>query len=310
MNNSLDQTPVTLCKNCGSNIPEQSNFCPKCGQDTHSHKQPFRHFIMEALENTLHFDSKIIHTVRDLFIRPGQLTINFNSDKRARYVPPVRFYIFTSFIFFLVMSLTSSNSIGVPEPVIQIEEDSVLTKGELSTYITDEEMKMLKSGSLDNDRIVDSIIVSKGGEPGMMNRALLRILSNTANGKLKPKDYEDKIFKNISISLFFLMPIFGLLLMFIYRKSRMFYIEHLIFSLHLHTLFFILVLAVIPIDALFKIDLSPVVYLGMIVYLFFALRNVYRQSWPKTAAKTIIMICSYGVFVGISLLISTVISFM
>ncbi|TDE48409.1 DUF3667 domain-containing protein [Flavobacterium sp. GT3P67] len=59
---------------------------------------------METLESFTHFDTKFLNTLKDLILKPGLVTKNYNSNKRARYVPPIKMYVFITFLFLLIVS--------------------------------------------------------------------------------------------------------------------------------------------------------------------------------------------------------------
>lgn len=95
-----------------------------------------------------------------------------------------------------------------------------------------------------------------------------------------------------------LLPIFAALLALIYRRSRRLYVEHLIFSLHIHTLVFV-VLAVallVPWDWF-----TLVIWAGLHVYLFLALRRVYEQGPGKTLLKLVLLLSAYNVVLAIAM---------
>jgi hypothetical protein len=58
----------------------------------------FTHFFYDIT----HFDSHFFTTVRDLFFKPGFLSKEYINGRRASYLHPVRMYVFTSAIFFLL----------------------------------------------------------------------------------------------------------------------------------------------------------------------------------------------------------------
>ncbi|MBP6391160.1 MAG: DUF3667 domain-containing protein [Flavobacteriales bacterium] len=93
------------CPNCGTDLRKEFEFCPQCGQENHDLRVPFKTFLYEFVENITHFDTKLWNTLKVLFTKPGQLTKDFVEGKRARYVHPARFYVFVSFIFFLLLSV-------------------------------------------------------------------------------------------------------------------------------------------------------------------------------------------------------------
>jgi hypothetical protein len=86
------------------------HFCPKCGQKNDEIKVPIAHLLEELVESIWHFDSKFWSTLIAIVTRPGRITADFLDGKRAKYVPPIRLYIFTAFIFFFVLSLVTEEA--------------------------------------------------------------------------------------------------------------------------------------------------------------------------------------------------------
>jgi len=99
------------CLNCTTSLRPEDNYCPNCGQENKTHKIPVSHIVLETFEDFFHFDSKLWNTVKTTFTRPGKITIDYLEGKRARYVPPVKLYIFISFIFFLLLGKLSDHAI-------------------------------------------------------------------------------------------------------------------------------------------------------------------------------------------------------
>jgi hypothetical protein len=62
--------------------------------------------LSEALEHIVSFDSRVLRTLRALFLEPGELSRAFHQGYTQRYVPAVRLYFFVSLIFFLTLSAT------------------------------------------------------------------------------------------------------------------------------------------------------------------------------------------------------------
>lgn len=107
------------------------------------------------------------------------------------------------------------------------------------------------------------------------------------------------ILKYLSWTFFFLLPVFALILKLFYIRRNQFYIRHLIFSVHLHSYLFLILVVIISLKLIF---LSGIVWIGSIlaisfpVYLIVALRKFYGQSLTKTFFK----------FLGISVIYNTV----
>lgn len=87
------------------------NFCVYCGQKNHTHKLPFKHFLIETLESLTHFDIKLLNTLNDLVLKPGLATKNYNANKRAQYVSPMKMHVLTTFIFLLIVSFLFNQNI-------------------------------------------------------------------------------------------------------------------------------------------------------------------------------------------------------
>jgi len=273
------------CPNCGYTLEATNNYCPNCGQENHDLNVPVKHLIAEFFEGTLHFDTKVWHTLKLLILKPGLLTEKFNIGQRASYVPPFRLYVFVSLVFFFVLAITTKTNKQEPTtdqpgkttqtilPGVSIGAtipDSLLTSTDTAQVIADslaqqdEDMKALQATFGDSDF----------GEEFVLK--FNRFLS-------KDQEATQKLLKNTSFMMFLLMPFFALLLYLYYRKLRRNYVEHLMFSIHLHTFFFILLIVAMLLGKLLPtIDFGNIIVVIMLLYLFLALRQVYKRSIVKT----------------------------
>jgi len=88
------------CLNCGATV--MGRFCHICGQENIVPKEGFGKLVIHFFYDITHFDSKFFDTARYLFFKPGFLSKEYLRGRRASYLNPVRMYVFTSAIFFLV----------------------------------------------------------------------------------------------------------------------------------------------------------------------------------------------------------------
>ncbi len=88
------------CLNCGAPVP--GRFCSNCGQENIEPKQTVLHLVNHFFSDVTHFDGKFFVTVKDLFRKPGFLSSEYVKGKRISYLDPIRMYIFTSAVFFLI----------------------------------------------------------------------------------------------------------------------------------------------------------------------------------------------------------------
>lgn len=108
---ALHATKQAACANCDyAFVPgEPDEFCPHCGQQNHAVEIGFGHVAEEFLEGIFHFDGKVFSTAKLLLFRPGELTRRFLAGHRVPYVPPIRLYVFISFVFFLLLGTQLGN---------------------------------------------------------------------------------------------------------------------------------------------------------------------------------------------------------
>ncbi|MFD2246863.1 DUF3667 domain-containing protein [Pontibacter ruber] len=280
---------LTQCPNCGYTFDDTNNYCPNCGQENHDLNVPVKHLIAEFLEGTLHFDTKVWKTLKYLILKPGLLSEKFNIGQRASYVPPFRLYVFVSLIFFFVLALTTKSTVQLQstkgdKPVaalpgmtinanladsLALAADSAKLEKLEEVAAAAEEMKALKTNIIQDERA--TLVAEK----------FSKFISNSEGSK-------QKLLKNISFMMFLLMPFFAWLLNLFYRKQGRNYVEHLMFSIHLHTFYFILlIISMLAGHYLPVPDLSGVVIGIMILYLFLALHRVYKQSYVRTLLRLI-----------------------
>lgn len=88
------------CLNCGTIV--QGKYCHACGQENVVPKESFWHMVTHFSYDITHFDSKFFTTLKDLLFKPGFLSKEYMAGRRASYLHPVKMYVFTSAIFFLL----------------------------------------------------------------------------------------------------------------------------------------------------------------------------------------------------------------
>jgi hypothetical protein len=123
-------------------------------------------------------------------------------------------------------------------------------------------------------------------------------------------------------TMFVLMPIFALLLKIFYFFKRRLYVEHLIVVLHSHAFLFLSLLLGTLIDMLadWLKPFAPwlpaplgwinvALWLWAPIYLLIMQKRVYRQGWPMTVVKYLLIGWCYVVLLSFALVIAGVLSF-
>ncbi|MEO6610530.1 MAG: DUF3667 domain-containing protein [Chitinophagaceae bacterium] len=88
------------CLNCGTIV--EGRYCQHCGQENVVPKETFWHMVTHFFYDITHFDSNFFHTIHHLILKPGFLSKEYTAGRRTSYLHPVRMYVFTSAIFFLL----------------------------------------------------------------------------------------------------------------------------------------------------------------------------------------------------------------
>jgi hypothetical protein len=115
--------------------------------------------------------------------------------------------------------------------------------------------------------------------------------------------------------MFFLLPMFALMLKITFYKNKKFYVEHLIYTFHLHCFLFLFLTIVmllklaIP-DRFDNIEdtLETISVLAILLYLFWSLKVVYRRSAFRTITKMIGLLFSYILVFGVSFVLLVIIT--
>ena len=92
------------CLNCGALLT--GPYCHECGQHAHVHRT-LSAFFHDFAHGVLHFEGKIWRTLPMLAWRPGELTRRYIDGQRARFVSPIALFLFSVFLMFGAIGLTS-----------------------------------------------------------------------------------------------------------------------------------------------------------------------------------------------------------
>jgi len=118
---------------------------------------------------------------------------------------------------------------------------------------------------------------------------------------------EEEVKKYQPKQYFLLMPLLALFIMINFRKNRIYYIDHLVFTIHGMTAYFIVSIITKPIEKyIFGIDsyisqlMEFVVFIGIVWYLYSGLKLFYQRSRAVTIRKTIAVMLMYSITFYIS----------
>lgn len=286
------------CLNCNAIV--QGRFCGICGQENLEIKQSLGEIIRHFFEDITHFDGKFFASLRLLMFKPGLLSTEYRIGKRAKYLNPVRMYIFTSFVFFLILFTFKSpeeefDKLETSGPIIRfddIEPNDSSTNGQNKVPIEKETLAQYKSKQ-DTAREKDNTIVR------FFKEKQIEVEEKYAgNNKEMSKDFLSRFLHSLPQFLFVSLPFIALLLLILYSRRKQYnYVNHAIFIIHYYIFIFIIILFVVGIKKLGNITDWPVfdwinkaLLLYGTYYLYRAMLNYYQQGKGKTFLKFFLLL--------------------
>jgi hypothetical protein len=289
-----------LCLNCGTYMRSTDQFCPNCGQKrTEHHDTSVGHMIRESFLDYFHVDSALKNSLTPLLLKPGYLTEEYLRGKRAMYVQPFKMFLVISLVYFLFGSIEMPELLNPKKSKPNNKESYLGTKSQM------ESPNELKFSVKDEALLLDPPdtmrkFISKFGlnvyvrykypDAGPVERYLLK---KAIKINLSEKSFSDVLRQNASKLIFFLLPVAALLFRFLNYKKRRYYFDHLIFSIHFHTVVFLLFILFHFLAILYEVPM--LIQIGVIlVYLFLAMRRFYGQSYLASTGKLFLFLLMYG----------------
>lgn len=271
------------CLNCNSIV--QGRYCHNCGQENIEPKETVWHLVSHFFQDITHFDGKFFSTIKYLFTKPGFLSREYMEGRRARYVNPVRLYVFTSAFFFLLFfsffkvdkhELVNGVTVN-GKTLAQIEAmDSLafdaftkrinkedgkntlpMTREEFQHYIDSTLNKgfiQINDEKYESKAQYDSAQKMAKNKDGVIARAFnYKIIEINERykkeGGVVLKEYISIILHSLPQMFFILLPFFALILKLLYsRKKEYYYVNHSIFSIHFYIFTFLTTLVVLLLD--------------------------------------------------------------
>jgi len=268
-----------------------------------------------VLEESFHFDGRFANTLKLLLLKPGELSREFSLNRRARYVPAVRLYLFTSLLFFFVFALNAGSraesarviDIDLPDATAQTDTHA------LNRYLDSEYQAKValigaRKGSFGRVMLLQWAILLESDSELNDSDVTRLLLPLVVDALVSPKRTVDVLIDNVAIAIFVFLPLYALVLQLFYLGvNRRYYIEHLVFAMHLHSVGFIVFTALACIAFVSRQGNSPTAALawlqtGLVIayfgYHYLSLLRYYGQSWFKTSIKFTVLTAVYGVLLG------------
>ena len=267
------------CRNCGA--PLSGGYCGACGQRVRELR--LSDVAGEAIEDLTDLDSRLWITLKGLVFKPGSVTADYINGRRARYVPPIRLYLVVSFLVFLTLSMTEGGP--VVDAASDVDPDMLEERGR-GVFIprTNEEGEqeiLTVQEYLEAEGLEDDIAEM----PEWFQELVGRMVTNAERLQGDPTAFTEGLTRRLPQMMFFLLPVFALLLWLFYLGAPLHYLQHLIFSVHYHTVAFLLFLLMWPVNLVMPGDYGGIVTLVLLMYLPLALRKAYPGGTGMAVVK-------------------------
>ena len=316
----MSQLPLrkeTNCLNCGTEV--HGRYCHVCGQQNTELKETFWGLVTHFFQDLTHWDGKFFSTLKYVLFKPGFLTKEYVNGRRVSFLHPVKMYVFTSAVFFIIFfsifQAEQSVNMGMSDAqidkldstelatlYIKLNDGKPLTRQELKKRMNRNGIQMTET-AYPSKEAYDSVLRSGKVKHGWVQKQL--VYKEIALNKKYNNDAKviataiiDKFLHILPQMMFVLLPLFALGLKLLYiRRKRFYYVDHIIFSLHLYVFVFMAMLIIFFIGKMYTwLDwqflrwLSLLVTLSIFFYLYKAMRNFYQQRRAKTVVKYFILL--------------------
>lgn len=264
------------CPNCGTALA--GDFCHGCGEKRPEARDlSVRRFFGEAAQELTSVEhSKLFHTVFALLFRPGFLTNEWVAGRRKRYLKPLNLCLGV-----LALSLFAY-SVYKPVSMFDLEKFVNLDR------------------QPDSMQVFDRFAAKKHIERGELFDRL-----------------SEKWQRNMSLAPPFFIGGFALVLQLVFLFSRRYFVEHLVFAMHFVAFSTLAVVLLWPLYFFIGINQGGVntlvavfKWLLDIVYMFFAVRAVYKLGTARTLLASLLLtlgyFASYMVVLGVALVLAII----
>jgi hypothetical protein len=267
-------------------------------------------FFHELISHYVAAEGKLWRTLALLTLRPGRLTLEYLAGRRARYIIPLRLYLTASFLFFAFAQWGTTFEKGSISKADLGDDDVVLVApaankpGEgtqaapaETTRASDAQQFAASSLPKQLEEMGFDKCLQAGGDCPLWKRALAPAMRNLLRDPERSMErFSERFQHSMSYAMFCLLPIFAGLLALVYHGRHMYYGEHLVFALHVHSFWFFFALIVAAIPGAGG-EWVGWVFIG---YGFWALQRVYGGRWWTTAVRGTVVSILYLVIMGLA----------
>ncbi|MCL6524798.1 MAG: DUF3667 domain-containing protein [Thermoflavifilum sp.] len=279
----------STCLNCGHRVEER--FCTHCGQENIEPRERFGELVTHFVADLFHYDKEFLLTLRYLLFKPGFLTLEYIKGRRKAYLHPIRMYLFVSLIYFLFVSVIPQRETS--HPIIQVNNMQ-------ATQPSNKDGWSFPYTSVHQYDSIQQQLPDSLKNPPWVRKLMHRIINiHQTYGDRAPEVIREKFIHHVPQVMFFLLPLFAVILSWHFRNKNDYFSDHVIFSLHFHIFYFLISALEIILQYFLRTDLFVwITWCIAWIYLILALHTVYQNKWWKTILKSISVGLIYIILIG------------
>lgn len=327
--NTQKPHPNEFCLNCGTKL--QDVYCHHCGQKDIPRRQTVGDLFINFISSFWSFEGKFIQTTKYIFLKPGFLAVEYNAGRRESYFHPARMYVFVSFLFFLLLVTLPDSDNSAVDAGLSDEDRKELENAGLKSVVDTLQLDTLGKNKKSNKmkwsfqdplykthEQYDSAQAAapedkKHGwfERKLQHRAIDLQKKYGDDANAMGKDFLASFSDNFSKVLFYLMPFMALVLKLLYIRRDYYYSEHLVQTVYYYNFFYLAGCLIMIFNLIPWLDfMSVLIGFWIYLYLLFAMKRAYGQSWGKTILKFALFTGLFSILVLIGVTINALASLM
>ncbi len=267
----------TSCVHCGAN--QTREFCEECGEKRFSQSQlSYKSLTNQLFVSLTDLDGKVLQSFRLLLFKPGQLLIDYCQGLRKYRLNPFQLFLFSNILYFFALNVLHQNTFNTPLDV------------------------HMNAGNFFHQEIANQWVNQYLRESGLALAEYRQLFDQAIN--LQSKSL-----------VILLIPIYALIICLLFFRQEYIGIRSLVLSTHFFAfvLIFLITFDLVIGNFLkfasqdwgFKLFdyingeffTSVCILVGVMTYLYFAIRRVFIGHWLNHLVKTLIL--AFGFYLSI-----------
>jgi hypothetical protein len=279
---------LDTCPNCAHPLgpgAESFAFCPACGQELRIGTPRVGEWLQQWGGAYVSTEGALWRTLRLLITQPGELTRRYLAGQRKHFVQPLRLYMSLSVLLLLLAGLSS-----VVNPLSGSENPALLVAASKPLPSLVIRVAGLEVGLREGRRVCTGLPTPLCDEVGQ------RIRREPAAFLERLRHVNALVVARWGLVMFVLMPLFALCVNAVYANRRLTYGAHLVYVLHLHAFWALMLLFTLP----GWTPLTATALVVMALYTLLAGRRVYGGRWWARLLRASLLALLYAAMLAVA----------